>query len=131
MGMLRKGVIPIPPETMTAGRAALSCKRRSPNGPSNLTSLPSGSVFNARLKAVLRIRVATISLFSKGALAIEKPRVLPSASVSPGASSVIIHELARHQTSRAGFSNSKAQGPKSATSQQLRGFAMNTGHVGL
>ena len=89
MSMLRKGVIPIPPETMTAGRAALLCKRRSPNGPSILTSLPNGSVLNTRLKAVLRIRVAIMSVSSKGALAIEKPRVLPSASVSPGFSNVI------------------------------------------
>ena len=86
--MLRNGVIPIPPARRTAGRAAW-CSRRSPNGPSIFTSVPSGIACRTRLNAVSRRRVVIVITSSRGALEIEKPRRLPSASVSGGSSRVI------------------------------------------
>ena len=86
--MLRNGVIPIPPVRTTAGRSAW-CKRRSPNGPSTLTGVPRGIACRTLLKAVSRRRVVIMIRPSLGALEIEKPRVLPSASVSGGSRSVM------------------------------------------
>src|ERR1035441_8159168 len=87
--MLRNGVMPIPPARNTAVRVTSLWRVRLPDGPSSLTAEPSGIVFNTRLNAVSRIRVATIRVSSSGPLAIENVRVFPSASVSWGSHKVI------------------------------------------
>jgi len=51
-------------------------------GPTIRTSVPSGMVLRMRLNGVSRLRVAIIKSGSPGALAIEKFRIPPSASVS-------------------------------------------------
>ena len=50
--------------------------------------MPIGNEFAARLNPVPRIRIATISSLSCGALAIDKVRVLPFVSVAMGELSV-------------------------------------------
>ena len=52
------------------------------------TSVASGTPFSERLNAVSRIKVVKTNLFSNGALAMEKVRVFPSASVSGALRSV-------------------------------------------
>lgn len=59
-------------------------KRRLTDGPSISTSVPSGLVFRARLSALSRTRVVTMSRFSLGALARENLRVFPLASIACG-----------------------------------------------
>jgi hypothetical protein len=59
-----------------------------PKGPSILTRVPSGTALKTHLKAVSRMRVATIRSGSWGALASEKVRVLPSGSVCGGSMSI-------------------------------------------
>ncbi|MNC87204.1 hypothetical protein D3C83_29090 [compost metagenome] len=81
--------MPMPPARNTAGRAASSCSTISPLGPSIVTATPSGAVFNTRLNAVSRMRVASINSASWGALAIVNVRESPSLSVSGGSTSVI------------------------------------------
>ena len=53
-----------------------------------LTCRPGEALRSTRLKAVSLIRVAIMRSFSKGALAIENVRELPSASISGGLSKV-------------------------------------------
>lgn len=52
--MLRKGVIPIPPATNTAGLAGFVCSVNDPVAGPILTSVPSGIFLSERLKAVSR-----------------------------------------------------------------------------
>src|SRR5262245_35472515 len=70
-----------------------------------------------RLKAVSRMRVATMSLSSSGALAIENVRTLPSASVSGGSMSVRMRYCPALKVKPTGFSNRKAS-VLSATSRR-------------
>ena len=86
--MLIKGVIPIPPARNTAGLAEFLCSVKEPIAEPIITWVPSGTFFSDRLNAVSRIRVANIRWFSKGELAIEKVRILPSESVSGGLDNV-------------------------------------------
>ena len=70
--MLMNGVMPMPPAMKTAGRARSLCKVSDPDGPSIAMRAPIGKDPSARLKALSRMRVATTSSFSNGALTIEK-----------------------------------------------------------
>src|SRR5665213_571231 len=119
--MLRNGVMPIPPPRNTAARAESFWRIKSPDGPSIFTAVPIGIVFNPRLNAVSRIRVATIKVSSCGALAIKKLRTFPSESVSEGSSKVISRYWPALNVQPDGFSNRKAMVP-SATS--LRSFSL-------
>jgi hypothetical protein len=83
-----KGVIPIPPARNTAGLTGFLCSVKEPSAEPIFTSVASGTFFSERLKAVSRIRVVKTNSFSNGGLAMEKVRVLPSASVSGGSVSV-------------------------------------------
>src|ERR1017187_93223 len=109
--MLRNGVIPMPPHRNTAVRAASRGSVRSPAGPSICTAVPTGITFNIRLNTVSRMRVATMTLFSYGALAIVNVRVFPSASVSEGARRVISIAWPASNVQPGGFSKWKAMVP--------------------
>src|ERR1039458_6996961 len=128
--MLRNGVMPIPPARNTAARVKLSGRVKSPDGPSIFTVVPSGIVFNTRLNAVSRIRVATIRVSSLGPLAIEKLRTLPSESVSGGASKVMSRYWPALNAQLAGLSKRKAI-VTSATSCRLKSLAEVGGGVGV
>ena len=78
--------MPIPPAKRTAGRVLFRGSVIQPNGPWRRSSLPRGNELRVRLNAVVRRRMATIRFLSCGALAMERARVLPSRSVSPGLS---------------------------------------------
>jgi hypothetical protein len=82
--ILENGVTPIPPARNTAGLAEFLCSVKEPIAESIFTTVPSGIFFSERLNAVSRMRVANISWSSNGALAMEKVRTFPSASVSGG-----------------------------------------------
>jgi hypothetical protein len=79
------------------------------------------------LKAVSRIRVATMRASSYGALAIENSRTLPSASVSTGLSSVMSIHCPGLKAKFAGFSNWKAMVRPAA---EKRLFSFNKWIVG-
>src|SRR6516165_5020189 len=72
----------------TSGFSDLRCNTNEPPGWSILTYRPVEALRSTRLKAVFLIRVAIMRSLSKGALAIENARELPSASVSGGFSKV-------------------------------------------
>ena len=91
--MLENGVIPIPPARNTAGLAEFLCSVKEPIAESMFTTVPSGIFFSERFNAVSRMRVANLSWSSNGALAIEKVRTFPSASVSGGFSNVAFNGL--------------------------------------
>src|SRR5215472_166424 len=75
--MLRIGVMPIPPARNTAGRVNSLWKVNEPRGLLTLSSVPLGVAFNAVLKFVSRMRMATIiGPFSCGELARENVRSL-------------------------------------------------------
>jgi hypothetical protein len=61
-----------------------------------------------RLNAVSRSRVATINVSSRGSLAIEKPRVFPSASISAEASRVMSRNCPTWNAQPDGFPKRKA-----------------------
>ncbi len=82
--MLENGVTPMPPARNTAGRASAGSSVNRPAGPLRPTRPPAGIAFSTRLNAVSRMRVATTSSPSCGALTIEKVRAFPLASVSGG-----------------------------------------------
>src|SRR5688572_14181427 len=125
--MRRKGVMPMPPVSTTAGRSAW-CSRRSPNGPSILTAVPSGMVWRTRLKAVSRRRVVIMIMPSLGALEIEKPRVLPSASVSGGSMRVMSTNWPARYAQSAGLANRNDM-VRSATSSRLISAASKVGQA--
>src|ERR1035441_2997776 len=126
--MLRNGVMPIPPARNTAVRVTSLWRVRLPDGPSILTAEPSGIVFNTRLNAVSRIRVATIRVSSSGPLAIENVRVFPSASVSGGSHRVISRDWPASNVQFDGFSKRNAV-VRSATSCLLTSLDRVTGEA--
>ena len=67
----------MPPAMNTAARERSSCRVITPRGPFSSSFAPAGRLFSARLKALpSRMRVATASSASKGALTSEKMRCL-------------------------------------------------------
>ena len=78
-----------------------------PKWPLDLNFRVEGMLFKTRLKAVSRSRVVTIMVGSWGALLIENPRVLPSASVSVGLTSVMSTNCPALKAHSAGFSRLK------------------------
>src|SRR5665213_3603798 len=122
--------MPIPPARNTAARVKLSGRVKSPDGPSIFTAVPGGIVFNTRLNAVSRIRVATIRVSSLGPLAIEKLRTLPSESVSGGSSKVMSRYWPALNAQLAGRSKRKAIVP-SAISCRLKSLAVVSEGIGV
>lgn len=93
---------------MTAGRVVSRCSVKSPKGPSILTSVSGVAASKSRLKAVFLIRVATRGVCSSGVLAREKPRTLPSASVSMGLNNVMSTNWPALKVQSGGRSNRNA-----------------------
>jgi hypothetical protein len=96
-------------------------RMRFPKGPSTLTFVPDGMAGKTRLKAVYRIRVATIKNSSRGVPAIDKALVFPSPSLSGGSTKVTSTACRAWNVQPGGFSNSNAT-VRSATSRRLTNF---------
>src|SRR5262245_3441445 len=114
--MLTNGVIPIPPARKTAGRASAGSRVNIPAGPRRLTRPPEGIALSTRLNAVSRMRVAITSSFSWGALAMEKVRALPLASVSGGSISDTFIDCPGLKAKPAGLAKWKAIVPSATVS---------------
>ena len=114
--MLMNGVMPMPPAMKTAGRARSLCRVSDPNGPSIAAREPMGKAFSARLKALSRMRVATTSSFSNGALTIEKVWRALGASAVDGSSSTTSIAWPGLKTKPAGFSKWNAIVPVAISS---------------
>jgi hypothetical protein len=95
--------------------SGILCSVKEPIAESIFTTVPSGIFFSERLNAVSRMRVANISWSSNGALAMEKVRTFPSASVSGGFGNVRSADCPGLKSNPVGFSKWKAIVP-SATS---------------
>jgi hypothetical protein len=115
--------MPIPPVKRTAGRVALCPSVIQPKGPWRRSSEPSGNELRVRLKTVLRRRMATIRFRSCGALAMERARVLPSRSVSPGLSKVKFKNCPASNSNSSGFSKQKAVVPALGDNHQAMNLA--------
>jgi hypothetical protein len=93
------------------GSRCIAVERQVAGRAFHLNGGATGITFNTRLNAVSRMRVATMRLFSYGALAIVNVRVFPSASVSDGVSRVISTAWPASNVQPDGFSKWKAMAP--------------------
>src|SRR6185436_3874426 len=114
--MLLNGVMPMPPAMNTAARAGSSCSVMLPAGPTSLTFAPAGRAFSACLKWLpSRMRVATMSPFSYGALASENVRRALFGSAG-GSSSAKFADWPALKAKPAGFSKRNAVVPSATSS---------------